>query len=135
MHNLFYISYIDIIEDVKGVIKNTLFIISCIKIMPPTLEEWKKRSSYEVYKNEFNHTFISSPCTTFGGTAKMIVNIHPAPLYIGYNVEDAVVLLFFINTKSTLSNTLDIDRIYWNNLVSKNQLNVHNKIHPIYYFI
>lgn len=47
VRNLFYISYMNMIDDIKNVMKNKLFMCSVMKIVPPTVKE-----KYRSYKNK-----------------------------------------------------------------------------------
>jgi hypothetical protein len=109
--------------------KAALFSCSCIKIMPPTVAELNKNKDI-IYTNEYNMSFRRTNNTHFGGNAKMSISLY-MPRTVSYCITNEITLDFCIR-----SNNLNINNIYWNNLINIPSLwCVLKKIEPFFYFL
>jgi hypothetical protein len=126
INNLFFVDNIKIIEDVKGLIKAAMFSYSCIKIMPPRVDQL---SNNIVYKNEYNLIFNKMSYSAGNTKSKMVILYEPN--IISYKIENSIWKL------NLIENNLDLNNIYWNNLIDTRRINwtTLKEINPFYYFL
>jgi hypothetical protein len=126
INNLFFIDNIKIIEDVKGLIKAAMFSCSCIKIMSPTVDQL---SNHFVYNNLYKLVFNKMSYSAGNTKSKMVILYEPN--IISYKIENSIWKL------NLIENNLDLNNIYWNNLIDTRRINwtTLKEINPFYYFL
>lgn len=129
IHNIFLINNIDLLDDIQGIIKNTLLSCSCIKIIPPTLEEWGGNDSF----THCNLTFTTAH-SKFNDDSIMSLGITNSKVYYHIGISNKLIYLcikslntnnLYIGNKTQWKSFIHFPCNYWKNF---------KEIIPIYYF-
>lgn len=117
----------DIIDDVKGLMKRVMFSCSCIQIMPPRLDQLHNNNNNIVYTNEYNLLFKKMSYEASKEAFPMVI-LYESNI-ISYIIGNAIWKL------NLVENNLDMNRIYWNNLINIGRCKALREIKPFYYFV
>lgn len=135
---LLLINGINLIDDVKQVLKSVFILSSMVEILPPTFNEWQLCRTHEydenydsytsVYTNEYGHRFVRN---IYGMNTKNDRIGH----MIYHSTTDGECIITYI-LKEIILQFVNIDNIYYNKTIIYKDEHGHyvSDIVPVYYF-